>query len=65
MLNIEKANGEINGLYTYLRQLLIKDIFSDFKYVNAEEDIGSEGLRKSKLSYKPLYLFEKFNIEEK
>lgn len=65
VINVEKANQEITGLYPFLRQQLVKKFFDDLIYINAEDDVGEENLRKSKLSYQPEYLVEKYSIRRK
>lgn len=42
-----------------------KRIAPIFKYVNLEQDLGLPGLRKTKLSYHPLKLEKKFDVELK
>ncbi|WP_423363679.1 DUF2156 domain-containing protein [Mycoplasma sp. P36-A1] len=62
VLNVEKADGDIIGLYPFMRQNLVKTFFDDLTYLNTEDDVGDVGLRKSKLSYQPEYLVDKFTI---
>ena len=62
---VEKANSDFRGIYTYLSSEFLKNAFPNAKKVNREDDMGIEGLRKSKLSLNPIYLKEKYNITMK
>lgn len=64
LIHIEKANPDIRGLYPYINQQFILNEFSDVEFVNREEDLGIEGLRKAKLSYHPLRFVEKYTVTE-
>lgn len=64
-IHVEKANPNINGLYAFINQQFLIHEFPDAKFVNREDDMGLEGLRKSKTSYNPIYLMPKYNIMEK
>lgn len=65
LVHIEKANADIRGLYPYINQMFICDIFPDVKWVNREEDMGVEGLRKAKMSYYPERFVEKYTVRER
>ena len=45
----------MHGAYTMINQQFVQHECMDYKYVNREEDTGSEGLRKAKLSYRPVF----------
>ena len=40
-----------------------KTLVNEYSYINREEDAGSEGLRRAKLSYHPAFLEEKYFID--
>jgi uncharacterized protein len=63
VIHIEKAFGEIQGAYQMINRefaTYIQQKHSEIIYVNREEDMGMEGLRKAKLSYHPVKMEEKF-----
>lgn len=62
VVHIEKAISGIQGAYPMLCNQFAKTYAADLQYINREEDLGMEGLRKSKLSYKPAFLLNKYVI---
>ncbi|MCL5674210.1 MAG: phosphatidylglycerol lysyltransferase domain-containing protein [Candidatus Omnitrophica bacterium] len=62
VVHIEKANPDIPGLYQVINQKFAEDAFSSLEFINREEDLGMEGLRKAKGSYHPSFFIEKFKI---
>lgn len=59
IIHVERCNIDYKGIYAFINREFIRKYFSETKYINRQEDCGCEGLRKSKLSYKPLYLLKK------
>ncbi|ADY56285.1 hypothetical protein Sgly_1990 [Syntrophobotulus glycolicus DSM 8271] len=61
-IHIEKAFDEIQGAYQIINHefaIFIQENHPELIYVNREEDMGQEGLRKAKLSYHPVRMEEK------
>lgn len=65
VIHIEKANPELPGLYQVLQQQFLEHEWSLIPLVNREQDLGIEGLRKSKLSYHPEFMVDKFRLISK
>jgi uncharacterized protein len=63
--HFEKANTEFTGAYQYLLNGFAKSIPKQFVFLNREQDLGVEGLRKSKLSYHPVKMTEKYEVKGK
>lgn len=62
IIHIEKADAEINGLYAFINQSFVEQYFSDVPYINREQDLGIEGLRRAKTTYQPIKLEPKYSI---
>lgn len=58
--HFEKALDTISQLYAVINQQFALHQLSTYKYVNREEDLGIEGLRKAKTSYHPVFMVDKY-----
>ena len=65
LIQIELADESYRGAYQAINKLFCQNEWQQVKYVNREEDMGIEGLRRAKESYQPEFLVEKYIIEEK
>ncbi len=61
IVHIEKADHTITGCYQMINNQFAINNFEKVKYINREEDLGLEGLRKAKLSYNPIMLSDNYS----
>lgn len=59
-IHVEKANTAIEGSYAMINFEFANRVPPQYIYLNREEDLGKEGLRKTKLSYQPYALLKKY-----
>jgi uncharacterized protein len=65
VIHIEKANPDVPGMYAAINQLFCEKEWSGVKYINREQDLGVENLRKAKESYYPDHMVEKYTLIHK
>lgn len=61
-IHVEKANKDIRGLYVAIGKFFLEQNYENYEFVNREEDMGLESLRKAKLALHPIKLLKKYTI---
>ena len=64
VIHIEKANPDIPGLYTAINQLFCENAWAEMEFINREQDLGIDSLRKAKESYYPHHMIDKYTITQ-
>ena len=61
---VDRFTIDVNaaGAYPAMAQAFVNFMGTGFTYVNREDDAGDEGIRYSKLNYKPIELIPKYLV---
>ena len=59
-VHFEKAFSDLRGSYPMINQQFVENELSEYKFIDREDDLGLENLRKAKLSYHPVRLPDKY-----
>ena len=62
VIHFEKGNPDYKGAYQAINQMFLEHNSEQFNFVNREQDLGDEGLRKAKLSYNPTNFLKKYRV---
>jgi uncharacterized protein len=62
VLNFEKADSGIKGLYQFLDNECARRLFSGFLYINKESDMNIPNLAESKQSYNPMLRIKSYTL---
>lgn len=64
--HFEKGNKEFTGIYEYMNHSLCKHLLDEgYEYLNICQDLGIDGLRSSKKSYRPVNIHKKYELKLK
>lgn len=61
-IHFEKARDGYKGIYQFINQAFAQTLPSYFKSVNREQDLGDEGLRQAKMTYRPYGFVKKYRV---
>ena len=62
VIHFEKGRPEFKGVYQAVNQMFLAKRGGGFAFVNREQDLGDEGLRKAKMSYNPVKFLKKYAV---
>lgn len=62
VIHFEKAVRDYRGLWQFVNQAFASILPEIYETVNREQDLGNEGLRRAKLSYRPIDFVKKYRV---
>lgn len=63
-VHFEKARIEYRGSYQYINYAFARSLPETVEFINREQDLGDEGMRQAKMTYRPCGFVEKYRLEK-
>ena len=64
-IHFEKGIDRYKGIYQFINQAFAEALPNFFTYINREQDMGDEGLRQAKMTYRPSGFVKKYKAKYK
>lgn len=64
VIHFEKAIGKYKGLYQFVNQSFASILPKKYRMINREQDLGDEGLRQAKMTYRPVGFVKKYRARK-
>lgn len=64
VVHFEKARSDFRGVYQYINYAFAQSLPETVLYINREQDLGDEGLRHAKMSYRPEKFIKKYRLTQ-
>jgi hypothetical protein len=61
-VHFEKADGSFKGIYQFINQAFAASLPKYIVHINREQDLGDEGLRQAKMTYRPSGFVKKYQV---
>jgi len=65
LVHFEKAVDTYRGVYQFINRATARALPETVEFINREQDLGSEGLRQAKMTYRPVGFVKKYCIMQK
>lgn len=62
VVHFEKAHEEYRGIYQFVNKAFAGTLPRHYTYINREQDLGDEGLRQAKMTYRPAGFVKKYRV---
>lgn len=62
VIHFEKGLGQFKGIYQFVNKCFAAILPEKYEYINREQDLGNEGLRQAKMSYRPVGFVKKYRV---